>query len=212
MVRRCAPCSGSRKLWPERSAGAIQCSGAISLHHAAPEGVLAQHELDQLGARGEGGQPEAAAVGRQRAARDRPAGDRARCGARPSGATATQPMAPALGDAGSRRPTAQTPKAYSRPRAASRASPVCSDRGRPARPLAPRSIRSCVQRAQSWRREPSVTASDPSAWRRSRSRHGRARRRHRVQRRPSAGPPTMRTSSPAERDREAAVRAARRAR
>ena len=25
-----APCSGSRKLWPEDSAGAIQCSGAIS--------------------------------------------------------------------------------------------------------------------------------------------------------------------------------------
>ena len=51
-------------------------------HHAPPVGRLAQHELDELGARGEGGQPEAAGGGRRKARRiDRQMGqhDRRRC-------------------------------------------------------------------------------------------------------------------------------------
>ena len=35
--------------------------GSISFIMRAPIGVLAQHEFDELGARGEGGEPEAAA-------------------------------------------------------------------------------------------------------------------------------------------------------
>ena len=60
----CAPCIGSRKDWPDLSFGAIQYSRIDLRHHAAPIGVFAQHEFDQLGARGERRQPEAA--GRRR--------------------------------------------------------------------------------------------------------------------------------------------------
>ena len=53
-------CSGSRKLAPEASAGAIQCGALDLAHHGGAVVVLEQHELDQAVARREQGQPGAA--------------------------------------------------------------------------------------------------------------------------------------------------------
>ena len=133
------------------------------LHHAPPVGVLAQHELDELGARGEGGEPEAAAAaGDEARGVDRQA-RRAPAAGRPSGDDRDQPMTPAFATPGSRRRRRRRRRRIRGRARSSRASPL-ADRARSAGRCAPR-LHQIVHpvRRQGCCSEPSVTSKRPSA-------------------------------------------------
>ncbi len=100
-------------------------------------GGLAQHELDQLRARGERGEPEAAAGRGRQCARDRPAGASAPAAASAVGPNREQAVTPALRDQDVVVHRAGAEGDMRDRAASSRAAPV-SDRARPDRPLAPR--------------------------------------------------------------------------
>ena len=66
MVLMCAPCIGSWNDWPDFSLRRDPVFRIDFGHHAAPVGGFAQHEFDELGARGERREPEAAARRRRK--------------------------------------------------------------------------------------------------------------------------------------------------
>ena len=130
-------------------------------HHAAPVGVFAQHELDELGARGERGEPEAARRRPATAATDRPADCRARragCRRRDR----DQAMPPAFADQDVVAGGAGAERVVRVRRRSCATLAARRDRATSTRPLRPRSIRSCdplPHRAASL--EPSVAISVP---------------------------------------------------